>query len=167
MAAILTVPQLPITPLSPAPRPAARRAPPLPPGLGVRRKVGVSRGSLAVLCSLLLLPGAAVTVHGQSSVTRVLSAGSPRETTGIQQTETSRARQQGRRRRLREGGEEGAAPEKEAETQRKKQRRAHPGDSDSPQPARCEIGSPGISMATTATCTRFTDEYQLYEELGK
>lgn len=22
-------------------------------------------------------------------------------------------------------------------------------------------------MATTATCTRFTDEYQLYEELGK
>ena len=28
-------------------------------------------------------------------------------------------------------------------------------------------GQPGLRMASTTTCTRFTDEYQLFEELGK
>ncbi|XP_072279270.1 uncharacterized protein [Pyxicephalus adspersus] len=113
----------------------------------------------------------AVTVHGRSRVTAVIQARSPGGSGGSGQTESRRARrQQGRRRWEREGGEAGAAPEEEGETQRKTQKRSRPGSyllSDSPQPARCDIGYTATRMATTATCTRFTDEYQLYEELGK
>ncbi|VCX30936.1 unnamed protein product, partial [Gulo gulo] len=31
----------------------------------------------------------------------------------------------------------------------------------------CHAPSQGLRMASTTTCTRFTDEYQLFEELGK
>ncbi|OCT70229.1 hypothetical protein XELAEV_18037152mg, partial [Xenopus laevis] len=89
------------------------------------------------------------------------------------QTEAPGVVQLGKRRWERERGEAGAAPEEEeeGETQRKKEKSSGCCHylllSDSLQPARCERDSPGTSMATPQTCTRFTDEYQLYEELGK
>lgn len=43
-----------------------------------------------------------------------------------------------------------------------------PGGGDcAPTSARAAPPRPPASMATTATCTRFTDDYQLFEELGK
>lgn len=36
-----------------------------------------------------------------------------------------------------------------------------------PVPGRLIAARRGGSMATTVPCTRFTDEYQLYEEIGK
>ncbi|KAG8435079.1 hypothetical protein GDO86_013151 [Hymenochirus boettgeri] len=90
-----------------------------------------------------------------------------------EQTETYGAGYLGKRRWERDIGEPGAAPEEEeeGETQRKKERSCNCARylplSDRQLPARCETDPTGTSMATTATCTRFTDEYQLYEELGK